>query len=94
MLRNVSLDTLLDMVGSAPYQRLGIDARVNGPANAVWVKGDNRTLSVVATLNLSPSGQPVPGEAPSSGLIEAHLYATRRRGRSAQIRAAHAFQPA
>ncbi len=71
MLRNVSLDTLLDMVGSAPYQRLGIDARVNGPANAVWVKGDNRTLSVVATLNLSPSGQPVPGEAPSSGLIEA-----------------------
>lgn len=68
--RNVAVDTILDMVGEAPYQRLGLDARINGTANAIWVKGDVNTLSVISTLNLSPSAQPVAGEAPSSGLID------------------------
>jgi translocation and assembly module TamB len=69
--RDVSLDTVLDLVGSPPFQRLGLDARVNGPATAAWIDGDNRTLAVTAMLNLSPSGHPVSGEAPTSGVIDA-----------------------
>ncbi len=68
--KNVSLDTLLDLVGSPPYQRLGLDALLNGPATANWVNGDVRTLAVSATLNLSPSGHLIAGEAPSSGVVE------------------------
>jgi translocation and assembly module TamB len=68
--RNVTVDTILDMVGEAPYQRLGLDGLLNGPANATWVKGDVNTLSVTSTLNVTPSAQPVAGEAPSSGVID------------------------
>jgi len=69
--RDVSVDTILDMVGSAPFLRLGVDARVNGPAVATWIDGDNRTVSVTALLSLSPSSHPVAGDAPGSGLIDA-----------------------
>ena len=68
--KNVSLDTLLDMVGSPPFQRLGVDALLNGPAVATWVDGDNRTLVVNSTLNLSPSAHLVAGEAPAIGQID------------------------
>ena len=61
--RNVALDTVLDIVSQAPFQRLGLDARINGKTNAVWSNGDVNTLSVVANLNMSPSAQRVAGEA-------------------------------
>jgi translocation and assembly module TamB len=69
-LRNVTLDTLLDMVGEQPFQRLGLDALINGPADATWVKGDVKTLSVVSILNVSPSGRPQAGEVATSGIID------------------------
>jgi translocation and assembly module TamB len=69
--RNVALDTVLDIVSQAPFQRLGLDARINGKTNAVWSNGDVNTLSVVANLNMSPSAQRVAGEAPTSGAIDA-----------------------
>jgi len=69
-LTDVSLDTLLDMVGQAPFQRLGLDALLNGSALANWTDGDDRTLAVAATLALSPSAHGVPGEVPSSGAID------------------------
>jgi translocation and assembly module TamB len=69
--KDVSLDALLDMVGQRPFQRLGVDARLNGPANATWSKGDTRTLAVGATFNLSPSGQTVANEVPASGSVDA-----------------------
>ncbi len=70
-LKNLSLDTILDIVSQPPFQRLGLDALVNGPATATWTGGSVRTLAVTAALSLSPSGQPRPGEAPTSGTIDA-----------------------
>jgi translocation and assembly module TamB len=72
--RDVSLDTLLDMVGQAPFQRLGLDARLNGPAVAVWTKGDVNTLTVTSSLGLTPSSKPVAGEVPTTGAVEGVFF--------------------
>ncbi len=69
--KNVALDTVLDMVSPAPYRRLGLDARMNGPAQAVWTRGDGNTLSVNAQFGLSPSRQTPAGEVPTTGAIDA-----------------------
>ena len=69
--KDVSLDTLLDMVGEAPFQRLGLNALVNGPANATWTHGDENTVVVDTSFNLSPSSQPVANEVPTSGAVDA-----------------------
>jgi translocation and assembly module TamB len=69
-LKDVALDTILDMVSEQPFQRLGLDALLNGPANATWINGDTRTLAVGATLSLSPSGHALPGEVASSGVVD------------------------
>jgi translocation and assembly module TamB len=68
--KDVSLDTLLDMVCEPPFRRLGLDALLNGPAIANWTHGDAGTLAVNATLALSPSGHGLPGEVPSSGVVD------------------------
>ena len=68
---NVSLDTVLGIVSLPPFQRLGIDALLNGPAEAVWIHGDQGTLAVSANFGLSPSARPIPHEAPASGAINA-----------------------
>jgi translocation and assembly module TamB len=68
--KNVSLDAIMDMVGQGPFQRLGFNTLVNGPAIATWTNGDNRTLCVAAQLALSPSQRPVAGEVPASGAID------------------------
>jgi translocation and assembly module TamB len=72
--KDVSLDTLLDMVGQVPFQRLGLDARLNGPAVAVWTKGDVNTLTVASTLGLTPSSKPVAGEVPATGMVEGTYF--------------------
>ncbi len=69
--KDVSLDTVLDIVSSPPYKRLGIDARLNGPTSATWSNGDDRTVSVIANFGLSPSAHTPTGEAPASGAIDA-----------------------
>jgi translocation and assembly module TamB len=69
--KGVALDTVLDIVSVPPFQRLGIDAQLNGPARAAWENGDVNTLSVASTLGLSPSGRTLPGEAPATGAIDA-----------------------
>jgi translocation and assembly module TamB len=69
--KDVALDTVLDIVAPPDYRRLGLDARLNGPAAATWSNGDARTVSVSTTLSLSPSGQTPAGEAPTSGAIDA-----------------------
>ncbi len=79
-LKNVTLDTVLDIVGEGPFQRIGLDALLNGPALATWTNGDTRTLAVSSTLTVSPS-QPVAAtagatknaqrhEAPATGTID------------------------
>jgi translocation and assembly module TamB len=83
--KDVALDTLLEMVSRQPFQHLGLHTRINGPATALWVNGDVRTLSVKALLNLiapaqvSQAKSGVPGDrssslgwgVPASGLIDA-----------------------
>jgi translocation and assembly module TamB len=69
--KNVSLDTLLGMVGEPPFQRLGLDALLNGPANATWSNGVSQTVVVSASLSLNPSAQAVANEVPTSGFVDA-----------------------
>lgn len=88
---NVTLDTVLDIVGQPPFQRLGIDAVLNGPASATWARGDQGTLSVSAALGLSPSGSPLAGESPANGVIEATYL---QRDGSVAVRAFNLSLPA
>ncbi len=69
--KDVSLDTILDIVSAPPFQRLGIDTLVSGPAIATWTNGQDNSVSVGADFNLRPSSHPLEGEAPGSGVIQA-----------------------
>ena len=69
--RDVTLDTILDMVCPPSFRRLGLDALVNGPAEATWSKGDERSIQVSAAFGLSPSAQTPAAEVPTSGVIDA-----------------------
>ncbi|HWA93726.1 MAG TPA: translocation/assembly module TamB domain-containing protein [Terracidiphilus sp.] len=69
--KSVTLDTILDMVSMPPFQRLGLASFVNGPALALWSNGDVNTLSVNAKLSLNSPVQPVNGEVPASGAVDA-----------------------
>jgi translocation and assembly module TamB len=69
-LKNVAIDTVLDIVGQPPFQRLGIDGRLTGPATAIWTNGDNQTLSIAAKLRVTPSERQIPGESPATGTID------------------------
>ncbi len=70
-LRDVSLDTVLDIVGQPPLQRLGFATLLNGPARATWSKGDNATLAIESSLSLSAPASVPAGEVPASGAIDA-----------------------
>ncbi len=69
--KDVALDTLLEMLCDPPFQHLGFDTRVSGPANAIWTNGDNRTLSVDALLSLIPPARAAQGKVSASGLVDA-----------------------
>jgi translocation and assembly module TamB len=69
--KDVAVDTILEMVCDPPFQHLGFDTRVNGTANALWVNGDDRTLSVGTLLSLTPPAKAAQGKVPASGLIDA-----------------------
>ena len=69
--KNVALDTVLDMVSTPPYRRLGVDTRLNGPTVATWTHGDGRTVSVSALFGLTPSQKTPAGESPATGAIDA-----------------------
>jgi translocation and assembly module TamB len=69
--RNVTLDTILAMVAAPPYQRLGIDARLNGPAVATWSYGLASNVSVTTLFRLSSSSQTPQAEVPANGAIDA-----------------------
>jgi len=68
--KGVALDTLLDMVSQRPFQRLGLNTILNGPASAKWVHGDNATVAVDALLSLDLPGETVPGEVAAHGQID------------------------
>lgn len=75
-LRGVSLDTVLDFVSRPPFQRLGISAILNGPAEATWTFGDIQSLTVHTALSASAPIQTPAGEAPANGTVDA-TYAQR-----------------
>ncbi|HEX3894206.1 MAG TPA: translocation/assembly module TamB domain-containing protein [Terracidiphilus sp.] len=66
--KEVTIDTVLDIVGQRPFLRLGLGGQVNGPATATWNKGDTQTLTVGATLQISPST--LAGEQPTTGTLD------------------------
>jgi translocation and assembly module TamB len=71
-LKNVSLDTILDIVSPPQFRRLGFDSLVSGPAAATWSNGNVLTVTVLTTnLALSPSQHTPSGEVPASGVIDA-----------------------
>jgi translocation and assembly module TamB len=70
--KDVSLDTILDIVSQPPFQRLGLASLINGTADATWVKGDQNTVAVTAKFDLSPgAAAPQAHEVPTSGVIDA-----------------------
>jgi translocation and assembly module TamB len=73
-LKSVSLDTVLDIVSQPPFERLGFDTLLNGPATATWTKGDVATLAVGANLSLSPGEHPEAGEVSAYGAVDATYF--------------------
>ena len=69
--KGVALDTLLGMVTAPPFQHLGFDTSINGPATALWTNGDVNTLSVNALLSLAAPAQAAKDKVAASGLIDA-----------------------
>jgi len=69
--KDVSLDSILDMVSEPPFQRLGIASIVNGSATATWFNGETDSLKVAANLNLRSSPHPPAGEVGGSGVVDA-----------------------
>ncbi len=69
--KSVSLDTILGMVCSPPFQRLGLDSRVNGLAVANWTNGVAENVSVGAALSLTAPAKVLPGEVPAAGAVDA-----------------------
>ena len=89
--QNVTLDTVLDIVGQPPYRRLGLDTLLNGPASATWSHGDVLTLVVSANLAASPSGRPLANEVPVTGAVEGTYF---QRNGSVDLRRLEVHTPA
>ena len=68
--KGVSVDTVMDIVARGPFQRLGLDALLTGPATATWINGDVKTLAVGATLQVSPGASVNGREVPTTGTID------------------------
>ncbi len=82
--KDVSLDTLLGMVCSPPFQRLGLDSRINGLAIANWTNGVAENVSVGAASQPDPSRAGFARGSSRRRHGGCNLYPTRRRRRPAQ----------
>jgi translocation and assembly module TamB len=69
--KDVSLDSILDIVSVPPFQRLGIGSLISGPATATWENGQNDSVIVTTNVNLRPSPYPLSGEVGGSGVVDA-----------------------
>ncbi len=69
--KDVSLDTILDIVSAPPFQRLGIGSLISGPATATWENGQNDSVIVSTNVNLRPSPNLLAGEVGGSGVVDA-----------------------
>jgi len=68
--RNVTLDTVLEMVSTPPFQRLGFDAQLSGLSTALWNNGDVNTLTVAANFKLNASSRTT-DEVKTLGAVDA-----------------------
>ncbi len=84
LFRDVTVDEVMDIVGQGPFQRLGLGARLNGPATATWTNGDTRTLAVDGKLRLNATVHTPTGESPATGMIDGTY--TQRDGRGEPAR--------
>jgi translocation and assembly module TamB len=89
-LRDVTLDALLSMVSEPPFQRLGMNARLNGLSTAAWTNGDVNTLAVSSKLALTPPLKDVAGEAQTSGVIDGTYW---QRNGSVDLRSLQVTMP-
>ncbi len=87
---DMPIDTVMDIVGKGPFERMGMDAHIDGPATATWTKGDVGTLEVAARLNVSSPGPSPAGEVPVAGMIDGTY--TQRDG-AVDLRALHLAMP-
>jgi translocation and assembly module TamB len=69
--KDVPLTAVLEIVGQPPLQQLGFDTLLNGPATATWIKGDQGTLNVGATLGMTARTPGETDELPASGALDA-----------------------
>ena len=69
--KDLPLDTILDAVTDPPFQRVGFDARFNGPMTATFNDGYTSTTVVSVQLAIDPTGHPLPGEQPATGVFDA-----------------------
>ncbi|WP_263357345.1 translocation/assembly module TamB domain-containing protein [Acidicapsa ligni] len=72
-LSGISLDTVLVMLASPEYRKLGLDTFIAGPARASWT-GLGVDLAIGGQLALAPSTRSVPGEAPLHGSVDAMYH--------------------
>jgi translocation and assembly module TamB len=89
-LENVPIDAVMDIVGKGPFERMGLNGRLDGPATATWVKGDVDTLRVTAKLRVSAAPESPAGEVPTAGLIDGTY--TQKDG-AVDLRALHLATP-
>ncbi len=90
--KDVTLDSILDMVAAPAYRRLGIDARLNGPADSKLVQWRRAHRLRQHHSELEPvSRDPCRGSARERS-HRCHLHAAQRRRRSAQTGTAPAGQ--
>ncbi|MDR3791876.1 MAG: translocation/assembly module TamB domain-containing protein [Terracidiphilus sp.] len=68
--KDITLDTLLEMVSVPPFQHLGFNTLVNGTAQAQWTNGDTASVSVAANLALDGPQHAVAGELPAVGVLD------------------------
>ena len=73
-LQDVSLDTILVLLATPPFQHLGLNTLVSGPAEAKWT-GLAPDLEIGGQLSLMPSQEPVPSETPVRGSVDATYHA-------------------
>jgi len=68
-LNGISLDTILVMLASPQYRKLGLDTNVAGPAQASWT-GLGTDLAIGGQLAMTPSVRAVAGEVPVHGSLD------------------------
>ncbi|MFC5863082.1 translocation/assembly module TamB [Acidicapsa dinghuensis] len=75
-LKGITLDTILVMLASPEYQKLGLNTVVSGPATARWTsRADD--LEIGGQLALTPSSTPIANEVPVQGSVDGtYRYAT------------------